>query len=122
MAFSLEALDGRIAERASASPDEGYTAGSQSMQNSGTAIRHAAAQVREILLGEAARRFAVEQASLRSEGRIIWAQDGRSATFSELVSSTVLHVEAGPQFNLKPPQERLADPTRPLDKAPSGPN
>ena len=85
-------------------PDEGYTAGSQSMQNSGTAIRHAAAQVREILLGEAARRFAVEQASLRSEGRIIWAQDGRSATFSELVSSTVLHVEAGPQVNLKPPQ------------------
>ena len=85
-------------------PDEGYTAGSQSMQNSGTAIRHAAAQVREILLGEAARHFAVDQTSLRSEGRIIWAQDGRSATFSELVSSTVLHVEAGPQFNLKPPQ------------------
>ena len=26
MAFSLEALDGRIAERASASPDESYTA------------------------------------------------------------------------------------------------
>ena len=28
--------------------NEGYTAGSQSMQDSGTAIRHAAAQVRAI--------------------------------------------------------------------------
>ena len=37
-------------------PDEGYTAGSQSILNSGTAIRHAAAQVREILIGQAAAR------------------------------------------------------------------
>ena len=35
-------------------PDEGYTAGSQSMQDSGTAITHAAAQVRELLVGVAA--------------------------------------------------------------------
>ena len=33
-------------------PDEGFTAGSQSMQNSGTAIRNAAAQVRELLFAE----------------------------------------------------------------------
>ena len=37
-------------------PNEGYTAASHSMQDSGTAIRHAAAQAREILLEEAARR------------------------------------------------------------------
>ena len=40
-------------------PNEGYTAGSQSMQDSGTAILHAAAQVRGILSrsgGDAARR------------------------------------------------------------------
>ena len=30
-------------------PDEGYTAGSQTIQNSGTAIRYASAQVRQIL-------------------------------------------------------------------------
>ena len=82
-------------------PDEGFTAGSQSMQNSGTAIRHASAQVRDILLGEAARRFAVDQAELKSEGRIIWADDGRTATFAELVSSVVLHVEAKSQSKLK---------------------
>ena len=35
-------------------PNEGYTAGSQSLQDSGTAILNAAAQVRQILIGEAA--------------------------------------------------------------------
>ena len=38
-------------------PNEGYTAGSHSMQDSGTAIRNAAAQVRAILLGVAATRL-----------------------------------------------------------------
>src|SRR5439155_1698360 len=36
-------------------PNEGYTAGSHSLQDSGTALRHAAAQAREILILEAAR-------------------------------------------------------------------
>ena len=47
-------------------PNEGYTAGSQSMQDSATAIRHAAAQVRDLLIGAAA-------AALRCSGR---AADG----------------------------------------------
>ena len=37
--------------------NEGYTAGSHSMQDSGTAIQNAAAQVRELLIAEAARRL-----------------------------------------------------------------
>src|SRR5436309_1402844 len=37
-------------------PNEGYTAGSNSMQDSGVAIRHAAAQARMLLIGEAAKR------------------------------------------------------------------
>ena len=49
-------------------PDEGFTAGSQSMQNSGTAIRHASAQVREILVAEAARRLNLQPNQLRAEG------------------------------------------------------
>ena len=54
-AEELEVEPERIAaghRRHRAHPDEGYTAGSQSMQDSGTAIRHAAAQVRGILIGE----------------------------------------------------------------------
>ncbi|WGS20543.1 molybdopterin cofactor-binding domain-containing protein [Bradyrhizobium sp. ISRA463] len=37
--------------------NEGYTAGSHSMQDSGTAILNAAAQARALLIAEAARRF-----------------------------------------------------------------
>ena len=37
-------------------PNEGYTAGSHSMQDSGTAIMNAAAQVRQLLVAEAATR------------------------------------------------------------------
>jgi CO/xanthine dehydrogenase Mo-binding subunit len=84
-------------------PDEGFTAGSQSMQNSGTAIRHAAAQVREILFAEASRRFAVVPGELRAEGKAIVASDGRSVGYGELVSAQMLHIEARPQSSFKQP-------------------
>ncbi|MGZ5847473.1 MAG: molybdopterin cofactor-binding domain-containing protein, partial [Ramlibacter sp.] len=47
--------------------DEGYTAGSHSMQDSGTAIRHAAAQVRVLLLGLAAQKLGVDVSALAVE-------------------------------------------------------
>ncbi|MCA1368523.1 xanthine dehydrogenase family protein molybdopterin-binding subunit [Bradyrhizobium sp. BRP14] len=84
-------------------PNEGFTAGSQSMQNSGTAIRNAAAQVRALLLSEAAKRFAVAPAELKSEKRTVLAKDGRNLTYGELVSELMLHVEAQPQSTLKEP-------------------
>ncbi|WEX74472.1 molybdopterin-dependent oxidoreductase [Sinorhizobium numidicum] len=85
------------------SPDEGFTAGSQSMQNSGTAIRNAAAQVRALLLAEAAKRFGVAATELKAENRSVLASDGRSLTYGELVSGQMLHVEAQPQSALKQP-------------------
>jgi CO/xanthine dehydrogenase Mo-binding subunit len=84
-------------------PDEGFTAGSQSMQNSGTAIRNAAAQVREILIEEAARRLNLAPAELRAEGKAIVAPNGASLSYGELVSAELLHVEAQPQSKLKAP-------------------
>jgi nicotinate dehydrogenase subunit B len=84
-------------------PDEGFTAGSQSMQNSGTAIRNAAAQVREILIGEAGRRFGIVPEELRAEAKAIVAPDGRSVGYGELVATELLHVEAQPQSKLKTP-------------------
>ncbi len=54
-------------------PNEGYTAGSQSMQNSGTAIRNAAAQVRAMLYAEAANRLGVPAAQLKAAGKSISA-------------------------------------------------
>jgi CO/xanthine dehydrogenase Mo-binding subunit len=84
-------------------PDEGFTAGSQSMQNSGTAIRHAAAQVRELLMQEAARRLATAPGQLHAENKAFAAPDGRRISYGELVSSVLLHVEAQPQSKLKAP-------------------
>ncbi|WP_411034057.1 molybdopterin cofactor-binding domain-containing protein [Shinella sp. BYT-45] len=84
-------------------PDEGFTAGSQSMQNSGTAIRNAAAQVRALLVAQAARRWSLAPAELRTEGRAVMAADGRRLSYGELVSEQLLHVEAEPQSPLKPP-------------------
>jgi nicotinate dehydrogenase subunit B len=84
-------------------PDEGFTAGSQSMQNSGTAIRHAAAQVRGILISEAARRFQLSADQLRVENKTIIAGDGRKIGYGEIVSAQLLHVEAQPQSNFKTP-------------------
>jgi len=84
-------------------PDEGFTAGSQSMQNSGTAIRNAAAQVREMLIAEAARRFSLPPEQLKAEKKAITGPDGKSATYGELVAGQFLHVEAQPKSKLKAP-------------------
>jgi len=85
-------------------PNEGYTAGSQSAQHSGTALRHAAAQVRVLLIEEAARRWQAEPATLKTEGKAVLAPDGRSLGFGELVSEQFLRVEAKPTSVLRKPE------------------
>ncbi|MFL5088428.1 MAG: molybdopterin cofactor-binding domain-containing protein [Xanthobacteraceae bacterium] len=87
----------------SQTPNEGYTAGSHSMQDSGTAILHAAAQAREILIGLAATRLSLPAERLKAEARAIVAEDGRKVSFGELVAGHVLHVRAQPQSRLKEP-------------------
>src|SRR6201990_3248943 len=47
--------------------NEGYAAGSNSMKDSGTAIQNAAAQVRALLVAEAARRLNLPVEDLRTE-------------------------------------------------------
>src|SRR5436309_15777196 len=47
--------------------NEGYTSGSHSMQDSGTAIQNAAAQVRGLLVAEAAQRLELPAEYLRTE-------------------------------------------------------
>jgi len=83
--------------------NEEFTAGSQSMSDSGTAIMHAAAQARAILIGEAARRFAVSPDQVKTEDGLARAPDGRTARYGELVSDQLLHVAAQPQSPLKDP-------------------
>ena len=87
-------------------PDEAYTAGSQSMQESGTAILNAAAQVRELLVELAAARFGVAGESLTVQNGAIRAPDGRSASYGELVTGQMLHRPAREQGRLRDPSAR----------------
>src|SRR6202012_1068052 len=83
--------------------NEGYTAGSHSTQDSGTAILNAAAQVRSLLIAEAARRLGVLEENLRTENGAVIAADGRRLGYGELVAGDLLHVEAQPTSKLKDP-------------------
>jgi CO/xanthine dehydrogenase Mo-binding subunit len=76
--------------------DEGYTAASHSVQDSGTAIRNAAAQVREILLDEAARRLKMDRAQLSAANGAIVASNRTRITYGELVRDGMLAVVAQP--------------------------
>ena len=84
-------------------PDEGFTAGSHSLQDSGMAIRNAAAQVRALLVEEAARRWNAAPETLRTADGIVSSAEGRRAGYGELAASLALHVEAKPQVRLKEP-------------------
>ena len=83
--------------------NEGYTAGSHSMQDSGTAILNAAAQARELLIAEAARRLDVPAESLRTENAAVVSPDGQRLGYGDLVAGGMLHVQAQPQSKLKDP-------------------
>jgi CO/xanthine dehydrogenase Mo-binding subunit len=85
-------------------PDEGYTAGSQTIQNSGTAIRYASAQVRQILTAKAGERLGVPVDQLKAEGGKIVGPNGASVGYGELVAADLLHVDAAPDTTLKAPE------------------
>jgi CO/xanthine dehydrogenase Mo-binding subunit len=84
--------------------NEGFTAGSHSMQDSGTAIMNAAAQARAILVAEAAQRLGVAADQLKTAQGVVTAPDGRQIKYGKLVADALLHVEAQPQSPLKDPR------------------
>ena len=83
--------------------NEGYTSGSNSMKDSGTAIQNAAAQVRALLVAEAARRLDLPDENLRTENGTVIAPDGRRLAYGDLVGAEMLHVQAQPKSRLKDP-------------------
>ena len=76
-------------------PDEGLTAGSHSMQDSGTAIANAAANVRMLLTRAAARQWRLAPEGLRTtgDGHVV-APDGRRLDYGALAKGLSLQVEA----------------------------
>jgi nicotinate dehydrogenase subunit B len=87
--------------------NEGFTAGSHSIQDSGAAIRNASAQVRELLIAAAAQRWQVDAAQLRAAQGSVISRDGRSLKYGQLVENELLHAQAQPQSKLKAPSEFL---------------
>ncbi|HTI76638.1 MAG TPA: molybdopterin cofactor-binding domain-containing protein [Mycobacterium sp.] len=84
------------------SPDEGLTAGSLSVQQSGAALRHVCAEVRDIYLGVAADKLAVPKEELTVDDGQISAQDGASTSYWELADDTLLDRAAGGDVTPKP--------------------
>ena len=84
-------------------PNEGYTAGSYSMPNSGTAIFNAARQVRALLVQAAASQFGIPADHLTTASGMVRAPDGRSTGYGALASSLSLHVAAQPATGLGDP-------------------
>ncbi|MFC5563924.1 xanthine dehydrogenase family protein molybdopterin-binding subunit [Methylobacterium aerolatum] len=84
-------------------PNEGYTAGSHSMQDSATAIRHAAAGARALLIAAAGRRWGIDPAGIACAGGLVTAPDGRRLTLADLVEAVEPGAEATGQVPLRDP-------------------
>jgi CO/xanthine dehydrogenase Mo-binding subunit len=87
--------------------DEGFTAGSHSMQDSGTAVRHAAGQVRVILLELAAARLNVDAGKLAIHDGVITAPGGARVAYAELVRGQELHRTATMASSVRPPGQHF---------------
>jgi CO/xanthine dehydrogenase Mo-binding subunit len=88
-------------------PNEGQTAGSQSVEQSGAALRFACAEARDILLNAAAAKLDVAADALKvSDGSCV-AANGKSATYWELApeANAGLQREATAKIKPKPASE-----------------
>ncbi len=77
------------------SPNEGITSGSRSIQESGIALRYAAAEARELLVARAAQRLGVSMEQLTVSDGVVQSRDGQHRiTYWELVDEGLLRHEA----------------------------
>jgi nicotinate dehydrogenase subunit B len=83
-------------------PNEGVTSGSQSIENSGTALRLAAAEVRAMLIELAAPKLAMSADSLSVADGVISAANGKTVTYGQLAAGVDLHREATATVKPKP--------------------
>src|SRR5712671_7039329 len=75
-------------------PDEGQTAGSLSVEHSGTALRFACAEARDILVSAAAVKLGAPAAELKVSDGAVSAPSGTSVTYWDLARDTDLKREA----------------------------
>ena len=88
-------------------PNEGQTAGSQSIEQSGTALRMAGAEVRALLIDLAAKKLGVAAATLKITDGVIHAPDGRKVGYGELAGQVDLKREATAMARPKPAAQHM---------------
>ncbi len=88
-------------------PDEGVTAGSHSMQDSGTAILNASANVRQLLTEAAAWRFVTSVDHVELSDGVASGPDGQHLTYGELAAGFSLHIVATPDIPRRAKGRRL---------------
>jgi nicotinate dehydrogenase subunit B len=87
-----------------ASPDEGVTSGSLSIQHSGAALRQACAQARALLLAAAAAKLGTAASALTvDDGQILAAGQPTGLSYWSLASPGLLDRKAGAPVPVKPP-------------------
>jgi nicotinate dehydrogenase subunit B len=88
----------------STSPDEGITSGSRSVQDSGSALRQACAQARDLLLAAASARLEVSPAALNvADGEILAAGQPTGLSYWSLHPAGMLDRTAGSMVPSRPP-------------------
>jgi CO/xanthine dehydrogenase Mo-binding subunit len=85
-------------------PNEGQTAGSLSVENSGTALRYACAEARQILLGLAATKLGAPADRLTIADGTISGGSGK-VTYADLAKDANLKREATAEVKPKPPSQ-----------------
>src|SRR5882762_10047974 len=83
-------------------PDEGQTAGSLSVEQSGTALRFACAEARDILVSTAAAKLGVPAADLKVSDGTIAAPGGASMTYWDLARDADFKRQATARVKPKP--------------------
>ena len=90
-----------------ASPNEGVTSGSLSIQHSGRALRHACAEIRRIFLQQAAERLGVEADALDIEDGTISGPGNVRTSYWELADEVSLDRDATPGVTPKTVARRV---------------
>ncbi|MBS0223051.1 MAG: xanthine dehydrogenase family protein molybdopterin-binding subunit [Proteobacteria bacterium] len=88
-------------------PDEGVTAGSHSMQNSGMAILNAAANLRVLLTETAAWRLVTSVDQIELQDGSAYGPNGQHVGYGDLVAGFSLHVMAKPDVPRRSKGRRL---------------
>jgi CO/xanthine dehydrogenase Mo-binding subunit len=86
-------------------PNEGFTAGSQSIEYGGTALRLAAAETRAILLDRAAAQLGAPANDLRVADGVVSGPGGKTIGYGKLVAAGMLHKEVSAKVPPKLPAE-----------------